>query len=384
MWHGAVPTPHSPRWEAKLESIEANFSVMHINCRSMVHKLDEIREVLSQLPVSILALSETWLESEFEDTIHMPNYKFIHKSREGNRGGGGVGLFVRDTIKFQLYEEKSEHKTYEGLFIKTYLPSTTCLVGVLYRPPGQNLVEFNAEIEVLFSSIVKGTKDIVLLGDFNIDLLKINEHKETNIFYNNLTSHQLIPAITKPTRITPTSSTLIDNIFTNAWSSLIDSTIFIADLSDHLPVFAHFAFGNYKRSFPNYYDHRIINEERSEQFKSLLADSNWDNVSTACNNGDADGAYEVFIEKYKNAYDQAFPIVSKKNNAKGSRFKQPWMTAGLLKSSKKKASLYLKYIKNPNAYNKNKFTVYRNKFKAIRVKAEKITMHLNSANIKTT
>ena len=47
------------------------------------------------------------------------------------------------------------------------------------------------------------------------------------------------------------------------------------------------------------------------------------------------------------------------------------MTAGLLKSSKKKASLYLKYIKNPNAYNKNKFIVYRNKFKTIRVKAEK-------------
>ena len=47
------------------------------------------------------------------------------------------------------------------------------------------------------------------------------------------------------------------------------------------------------------------------------------------------------------------------------------MTAGLLKSSKKKASLHLKYLKNPNIVNKNKFTEYRNKFKTIRIKAEK-------------
>ena len=47
------------------------------------------------------------------------------------------------------------------------------------------------------------------------------------------------------------------------------------------------------------------------------------------------------------------------------------MTRGLLKSSKKKELLYLKFIKNPTLSNKNKFTVYRNKFKAIRVKAER-------------
>ena len=47
------------------------------------------------------------------------------------------------------------------------------------------------------------------------------------------------------------------------------------------------------------------------------------------------------------------------------------MSIGLLKSSKKKASLYLKYLKNPSSFNKHKFTAYRNKFKSLRIKAEK-------------
>jgi len=47
------------------------------------------------------------------------------------------------------------------------------------------------------------------------------------------------------------------------------------------------------------------------------------------------------------------------------------MTRGLLKSSKKKSSLYLKYLKNPTDANRSKFITYRNKFKTIRIKAER-------------
>src|ERR1700733_9091994 len=85
---------------------------------------------------------------------------------------------------------------------------------VIYRSPGGNLIEFNSEIEDLLSNSLKNAKDIILVGDYNIDLLKINEHRDTNSFYNCMTSHLLIPTITRPTRISPPSYTLIDNLFT--------------------------------------------------------------------------------------------------------------------------------------------------------------------------
>ena len=74
------------------------------------------------------------------------------------------------------------------------------------------------------------------MGDFNINLLNEDVHPLTNDFVNVITSHSLYPSITKPTRITSRTATLIDNIFTNSKSKQT-SGIIITDLSDHLPIF---------------------------------------------------------------------------------------------------------------------------------------------------
>ena len=55
-------------------------------------------------------------------------------------------------------------------------------------------------------------KELYLLGDFNIDLLKTDDDANIDEFYNIISSNFIVPHITLPTRIT---STLIDNIFTN-------------------------------------------------------------------------------------------------------------------------------------------------------------------------
>ena len=43
------------------------------------------------------------------------------------------------------------------------------------------------------------------------------------------------------------------------------------------------------------------------------------------------------------------------------------LTQSLLKSCKTKSKLYLKLLENPTESNKQKFTLYRNKFKALRI-----------------
>ena len=47
------------------------------------------------------------------------------------------------------------------------------------------------------------------------------------------------------------------------------------------------------------------------------------------------------------------------------------MTTGLLKSCRIKSKLYLKMLKHPTATNKENYVKYRNKFKLLRIKAEK-------------
>ena len=73
------------------------------------------------------------------------------------------------------------------------------------------------------------------MEDYNIDLLKHENHLQTGEFLNNMHSNSLIPLIYKPTRETKTTATLIDNIFTNNYNvnDLLPQGLLITDVSDH-------------------------------------------------------------------------------------------------------------------------------------------------------
>ena len=114
----------------------------------------------------------------------VPGYRSVCKSRSG-RQGGGVALLVKEDIVFNLVEPVvlPLHTSYDGIFIaipQRAGPDT--VVGALYRPSGQSVNDFNDELVILLSNMTKNKGRIMLAGDFNIDLLKINEHGPPKIF----------------------------------------------------------------------------------------------------------------------------------------------------------------------------------------------------------
>ena len=76
-----------------------------------------------------------------------------------------------------------------------------------------------------------------LLGDFNVDLLKYEQHKATNEFLDSLSCNMVLPYIIQPTRITSHSKSIINNIFSNYISQEIISGNLTSTISDHLPQF---------------------------------------------------------------------------------------------------------------------------------------------------
>ena len=78
---------------------------------------------------------------------------------------------------------------------------------------------------------------VYMCGDFNVDLLRFDKHGATNDFIDQIYTLGLHPLITRPTRITSHSKTLIDNIFTSDLSSQIHSGLIINDMSGHLPIY---------------------------------------------------------------------------------------------------------------------------------------------------
>ena len=80
---------------------------------------------------------------------------------------------------------------------------------------------------------------ILLIGDFNIDLLKINDRPHFKDYFMNMISHGLLPTMTLPTRLTDNSASLIGNIFSSFSNlqMLHSSGILISDISDHFPCY---------------------------------------------------------------------------------------------------------------------------------------------------
>ena len=80
---------------------------------------------------------------------------------------------------------------------------------------------------------------LIIAGDFNINLLKLNENDMYSSYFDALISHSLFRQITFPTRFTRTNGTLIDNFFCKLSQSMLESTagILIKKLSDHQPYF---------------------------------------------------------------------------------------------------------------------------------------------------
>ena len=110
------------------------------------------------------------------------------------------------------------------------------IVGAVYRPPGGDMAGFNVELARVLA-LLRGT-DAYLMGDFNVDLLKLNTHGPTSDFMGEFTGGGFYPLISLPTRLTDTTATLIDNIWTNNVAAKIGSGLVTVRVSDHLPVFA--------------------------------------------------------------------------------------------------------------------------------------------------
>ena len=94
-------------------------------------------------------------------------------------------------------------------------------------------------LATLLTKIKSERKYVSCLGDYNISLLNYDTHGPTQEFADLMYSHSLFPCITKPTRVTAKSASLIDNIFCNNDVNNDDvfNGILYTDISDHFPIF---------------------------------------------------------------------------------------------------------------------------------------------------
>jgi hypothetical protein len=347
-------------------------SMFHCNIRSANKNANmlssELRRINHQF--DIIALSETWLNSNNTSISGFTDYNHIYNFRGNNRRGGGVSLLLKPHIKFTEMEEISiSSNVIETIFVKIATSQRNIIVGCIYRPPNSNMNDFIDE----YSNILKQIEDknhVYLLGDFNIDLLKYNTHSSTSQFINMMFSSSFIPLINRPTRVTKTTATLIDNIYTNRFEGECLTGILPVDISDHFAIFhIHYDKNKYMPTTQasSKIFKRIINNQNLTNLKTMAQNANWSSVYSLT---DPNTAYDEFHKIFNTILHKSMPltVIKPKDNKIGAK---PWLTKEILVAIQHKNDMYKRIRIKGDLSLEHEYKQVKNKLTNIIRRAEK-------------
>lgn len=183
----------------------SGLKICHLNAQSAKKKHEILEAFFSNFSFEfdLIMLSETWFTDE--NVFKMPHYNVFYLNRLSRRGGG-VSILVKNTHQCELLHDFcSLHSDFEILTLKLFNNA----ISLVYRPPNGNYHTFLDYLENFFLYCNRNKLHVVCGGDYNIDLLtKTPACNELVWLYESL---GLSNAIDLPTRITTSSSTLIDS-----------------------------------------------------------------------------------------------------------------------------------------------------------------------------
>ena len=199
-----------------------------------------------------------------------------------------------------------------------------------------------------------------------------------------MTAFSFKPSILQqPTRVTSTSATLIDNIFTNDLNTSTVGGNLTTSLSDHFPQFTFFEGFEQEpipkshkrgRSFKNFVNHEFENELRNIAWQEIFQ------------NKSGNESFEIFYRKIEQLLNEMAPVKTLTRKEVNS-YANPWLTSGILKSIKNRDKLHHDFLKAKDNTKKqqlfNKYKIKRNLIvNLIRISKKMYYNRLFSENIK--
>ena len=236
-------------------------------------------------------------------------------------------LYVRCNVNYSPRLDLSIDQI-ENLCIEIRKPkSKSFLVTTWYRPP-DSLVSIFSYFETLVGKIDAENIEYYLMGDLNCDLSSIAD------LYN---LHQIID---EPTRITTSSSTMIDLIFTNTVDKIVCSGVSHVGISDHSLVYA---FRKLSTGLPTK-GHTTVTYRKFEHFDSAcfrsdICSQNWNDINNYDNPNEM---WHVWKNIFDYVVDRHAPLRSKRVRSS----KSPWVTKRLKQLMHERDRLKLRAIRS--------------------------------------
>ena len=308
----------------------------------------------------------------WQDPPPIPDdYNLVTELRKKSRGGG-VGFIINNDIEYDKIPSPFTPKKLETICIKTTLGKHSyiilnCYIG--FTDKTTSIHRMNAFIHDLKQKYNGKNENIICMGDYNTNILENN--RDSQELLNGMSSNNLEPVITYPTRIANTNArtntntvtlSCIDNIFMKTHMRL-KSNIICSNISDHFAILTEIPRiePKQKKNKKEYIEIRQYTKENIEKLREKLLAYNTDELQRM----NVNESTETFTSWLNENIEKLCPLKRIKLTKN-----KPWYTKGFAKSRKTLNKLALKQAKNPTFQNIENFNTYRKKYKQLLKKAK--------------
>ena len=179
----------------------AGLKCVSLNARSIMNKKSELNIMVNDSDPHIIGITESWANKDITDAeLGLEGYVMFRKDRMGRRGGG-VLLYVKDTIPAYEIQLREEADCEEAIWCKLVTGHKTVTMGVVYRCPNITK-ESNEKIQNAIREVSKG--DCIVMGDFNHGNIQWDTLESTGVedqqFMCLIQDNFLIQHVLEPTR----------------------------------------------------------------------------------------------------------------------------------------------------------------------------------------
>lgn len=362
-----------------------NFICLNMNIWSLPSKFDQFKSFLDNLSHNDVYPHAFTLQEIFQPQpqIHdISGYNFYFKARSKSRGGG-IGTYLRKDLNAKVID--SEFAFIENVFeslpllVETSLNKRFILLN-FYRPPCNNqssVEDFFYYLYRLLEKLDVYKLPIYVFTDSNFDLMKTGTNDNSTYFFDIMNSFGFCQLLSKCTRLTNLSNSLIDQIFTNQIATISKSGVIVDTFSDHMISFCFIKSSIHtKIKNDNFVFRRNFSEFKKDLFRQALAARTWNNVYTCL---DPNEAYLAFFDEFKTLFDFHFPLIRVRVNINRTPLNK-FMSKGLLISRNVKLKLARKAKASKLTGDVEKFKKYRNVYNTLVRKAK--LLHYNREILK--
>ena len=242
----------------------------------------------------------------YTSLTNITGYFLLSSPRTFGRGGG-VGVYVHDSIKYCVKAKSCEMNADCSIdYLLLELIEHKLALCCMSCPP-RSIVENIASTIESFKRLVSNKYNLIVGGDFNVNLLDLDDDNAVE-FLNAVNLLALHPAITLPTRVTNTTKSLIDNFLCDFSFLPANTNVIATDISDHYAIVLHIP----NVAFANPVMKRNFNSKNRKFFTQKLINSDWSHLYAI---KDVNKEVNYFNKKLKRMCNRpkALPFVPVKN-----------------------------------------------------------------------